>query len=147
MSKAAATKETSKSTIPKVKIEDIENDGGATDDEAPNGLDEPVVETEAEEAERRYVRFTPEKYAQQVEQQAEEKRKELERASQLQEGRLVDGTLVFGDGEEEDEDKREFDPFLQEGSNLPEDYPEFPKKLYGVPIEEIDSHIKDTVSV
>ena len=142
--------------IPKVKVEDIENDSSrgtdrarandVTDAAAAAAGDEPEAETEEEEAARRYRKFTKETYARQVEQQREEKLRKAERESQLQEGRLVDGVLVFGDGEDKEEDDVDFDPFLQEGCNLPEDYPECPKNLFGVPIEEIDPHIKETVS-
>ena len=131
-------------TIPKVRIEDIENGGGGDVSNDVTERQEGDVETEEEEAARRYVKFTPETFKRQLVRQAEEKLKE-QRASQLQEGRLVDGTLVFGDGEDDDEDKIDFDPYLQEGCNVPEDYPPIPRHLIGVPIEEIDRHIKETV--
>jgi len=62
----------------------------------------------------------------------------------VEEGRLVDGEIVFDDLDD-DADKITRDPKLAEGQALPEKLGHFPKELEGVPIEEIDPHIKDKV--
>ena len=135
--------------VPKVKVVDLET-SAASDTARPaneNGDETDVdILSDEEEAKRKYIRFTRDTYTRQCKEEIERKREEEERANKLNEGYLVDGELRFGNEGEEEEDVLEFDPFLQEGSNLPEDYPEFPTNLYGVPIEEIDKHIKEQVS-
>ena len=127
--------------VPQVLVEDVETGakGQALADDAQAAAN-------AEAAKEMYVRFTKQSYKRQIEWMDEEAQKARDREANSQEGRLVDGVLVFGDGQDDDEEKVEFDAFLQEGCNLPEDYPEFPKNLYGVPIQEIDKNIMDSVS-
>ena len=128
--------------VPQVLVEDVETGASGqvlSDDDAQALAD-------AQAAKDKYVRFSKESFRRQNEWMEEEAQKARDRENNTQEGRLVDGVLVFGDGEDDDEEKMDFDPFLQEGCNLPEDYPEFPKNLFGVPIQEIDKHIMDTVS-
>lgn len=74
----------------------------------------------------------------------EEKERQLKEANKDEdEGRLVDGEIVF------DEDvtaKMDKNPKLADGQTLPENMGRFPKELLGVPIEEIDPYIKVKVS-
>lgn len=73
----------------------------------------------------------------------EEERKLKEANKDEDEGRLVDGEIVF------DEDvtaKMDKNPKLADGQSLPENMGRFPKELLGIPIEEIDPYIKVKVS-
>ena len=143
-------------TIPTVNvIQDLETSGLHAEDggsEGENGAGENAKEGKegegAEEEASMYKRFSPATYEFLVQREEEEKRKELEKKNNVEEGRLVDGQLKFGDDDEEQqEEKKDKDPLLVEGNNLPEDLPPFPKKYYGLPMEEIDPYIKDKVGI
>lgn len=130
--------DSSKLPLPEVQIENVED---STNEKITFEKSPP-----SEDGDDRYRRFTPESYRFLVERDLEAKRKEDEKRNKLEEGRLVDGKLIFGEEEEQvEEDKKEKDNLLIEGNNLPESYLPFPRKLYGVPIEEIDPYIKDKV--
>lgn len=60
------------------------------------------------------------------------------------EGRLVDGEIVF-DNDEDDTPKMTRDPKLVDGQTLPEKLGRFPKELEGIPLEEIDPYITHKV--
>jgi len=85
--------------------------------------------------------FNQDSYRRLVEREAARKLKE-ENAKE-EEGRLVDGQIVF---DEEVEVKQDRDPKLADGMSLPEKMGRFPKELLGVPLEEIDPYIKEKVT-
>lgn len=74
----------------------------------------------------------------------EKARKLKEESKEEEEGRLVDGEIVF---DEESGPKQDRDPKLADGQALPEKMGRFPKELLGIPLEEIDPYIKDKVRV
>ncbi len=66
----------------------------------------------------------------------------------MDEGRLVDGELKFGDGTDEDEEAQGRDPSLVEGGYLTQDLAdEIPNELLGKPLDEIDPNLHDKVRV
>lgn len=107
---------------------------------------EPMTEEEklaAEEAERLktpFRIFDKDSYRRLVEKEKERKLKEDDKEEE--EGRLVDGEIVF---DEEPGNKQDRDPKLADGMALPENMGRFPKELVGIPLEEIDPYIKDKV--
>ena len=133
---------------------------GQNEDKAGDGLNPPIdvasihshisgdqiTEEErlaAEEEERLKVPFrvfTKESYIRLLEKERE--RKIREERKEEEEGRLVDGEIVF---DESTEDKQDRDPKLADGMTLPEKLGRFPKELIGAPLEEIDPFIKDKV--
>lgn len=95
-----------------------------------------------------YRFFTPASYTKLLIKEASEKKRVEEKKNNIQEGKLVDGELKFGDGEEDEEEQKEFDPALENGSYLSEDtYGDVPNECLGKPLEEIDKYLKDKVSV
>lgn len=99
----------------------------------------------AEEAERLKVPFRvfdKDSFRRLVEK--DKARKLREENKEEEEGRLVDGEIVFDEGTE---NKQERDPKLADGMSLPESMGRFPRELSGVPLEEIDPYIKDKVSL
>lgn len=106
--------------------------------EAPSDSDE-------EEEETHFRRFTSESYIRLLEREAEAKRKEEERKTRPNEGRLVDGELRF-DGDDEDDAVKERNSLLLEGNNLPESYGEVANEFISTPLEELDPAITDKVS-
>lgn len=98
---------------------------------------------EAEEQERLkepFRMFNKDSYRRLVEKEKERKLKEENK--QEEEGRLVDGEIVF---EEESSSRPDRDAKLADGMTLPEKMGRFPKELVGVPLEDIDPYIKDKV--
>ena len=94
--------------------------------------------------EKRFNEFNKESYERILEKELERKRKTEVKRDGDEEGRLVDGEIVFDDVEDESE-KITADPKLADGQPLPEKLGRFPKELDGVPLEEIDPHIEEKV--
>jgi hypothetical protein len=91
--------------------------------------------------------FTKESYKRLVEQEASDKAKAARKKSKAQEAHLVDGELIFGEGEDPGEEAiPERNPDLREGLVLREEYGVFPPSYIGKPLEEIDKGIRDKVS-
>lgn len=119
------------------------------DPKAPQNDDlQPPQDDDEDEGERVLVftKFTKQSYKRLLEKEEEERKKAEEKAANPQEAKLVDGELKFDD--EDEKDKLEKDPLLVEGNVLPEDLgADFPKELYGKPIEEIDPYLKEKVCI
>lgn len=130
---------------------DKEKDGG------PDGLDVTSIhshisgeQTEAErlaaEEEERlknpFREFNKDSYRRLLEK--EHARRIKEEKNEEEEGRLVDGEIVF---EESASTKQDRDPKLADGQSLPEKLGRFPKELLGMPLEEIDPYIKEKVRI
>ena len=97
----------------------------------------------AEEAERLkepFRIFDQNSYRRLVEREKSEKLKKEN--TEEEEGRLVDGEIVF---DEDTSAKIDRDPKLADGMSLPEKMGRFPRELLGIPLEEIDPYIKDKV--
>lgn len=108
--------------------------------------DEPTEEekeaaAEVERLKEPFRVFTRESFRR-LEKRAHE-RKVKEENNEEDEGRLVDGEIVF---DEDSTTKMDKDPKLADGQPLPEKMGRFPKELIGVPLEEIDPYIKVKVT-
>lgn len=109
------------------------SDPGADDDESDGEEEELLV----------FTKYSRESWDEQVANAHRLKVKEEENKRNQGEAHLVDGELHF-DSEEHHGPQKTRNPNLVEGNTLKEDTePEFPKELYGKPIEEIDKLIKD----
>jgi len=97
-------------------------------------------EEEDESSKETFRKFTKQSYIKLIERENEQKRKEANNGED--EGRLVDGEIVFDDDGETAPEK---DPKLAEGQCLPENMGRFPRDLLSIPLEEIDPNIKDKV--
>lgn len=86
--------------------------------------------------------FTKESYERLVQADIQKRFKENKKANG-DEGRLVDGEIVFD--EVEDDLVKKCDPKLADSQPLPEKLGRIPKDLEGIALEEIDPHIKDKV--
>lgn len=123
----ATTKEPdSRESVPK-------SDPGAEDEDSDDEEEELLV----------FTRYTEESWNEQIANEHRIKVKEEENRRNQGEAHLVDGELHF-DSEEHHGPQKTRNPNLVEGNTLKEDTePEFPKELYGKPIEEIDKLIKE----
>lgn len=93
---------------------------------------------EAERLKEPFRVFTTDSYKRLEREERDRKLKE-ETNNGEDEGRLVDGEIVF---DEDQSEKLDRDPKLADGQPLPEKLGRFPKELVGVPLEEIDPYIK-----
>lgn len=113
---------------------------------------EPVDESGEESSEDEdesfgiYKIFTPKSYERLLLQEAEERKRLEDAKNNMQEGRLVDGQLKFGNDDQDDEEKKDKDPWLANGMYLNEsEYGSIPPHLCNKPIEEIDKYLKEQV--
>jgi len=88
--------------------------------------------------------FTKDSYQRLLDRELEHKLKEAQKKNSDNEGRLVDGEIVFDDLDN-DSEKSSHDPKLADGQPLPEKLGRFPKELEGTPLEEIDANIEEKV--
>ena len=123
------------------------NDGQTLkDDDAKDGEEENDTDYDEDSDQLKYRIFTPRSYEILLEKEAAEKKRLEEQKNNMQEGRLVDGQLKFGDEDEEEGEKLENDPLLANGSYLNEEiYGQIPLDLCNQPIEEIDPYLKEQV--
>ncbi|KAK7496846.1 hypothetical protein BaRGS_00011826, partial [Batillaria attramentaria] len=93
--------------------------------------------------------FTSESYLQLVMREADDKRKEEDKALRVNDAFIKDGELKFGlDGEDSCmEKKMDCNPDLREGKQLKEIYGTPPSHLLGLPLEEIDPGIREKTFV
>ena len=89
--------------------------------------------------------FTRESYDRLVAAEDSRRHEAQTKPDRAPEGRLVDGQLKFDLAETAVEPAR--DPTLAEGRTLPARLGPVPDELLGKPLEEIDPHIKDKVSI
>ena len=87
-----------------------------------------------------FRRFTKTSYDLLLERTAEDRRLDEENKDKVDEGRLVDGKLVF-----ETDVRAPHDPDLADGNALPQYFDEISKELMGTPLEDIDPNIRDMV--
>lgn len=127
------------------KDDDLKSEQSCTSAKHSDGhIDDLPVEPEG--VERIFHEFTQESYARLVAKEIERKRKQERKGDEDNEGRLVDGEIVFDYDTEDHSLKITRDPKLADGQPLPEKLGRFPKELDGVPLEEIDPHIEEKVS-
>ena len=116
-------------------------------EEKTEDVEKVPLEDDHEEEEELFRRFDRQSYQKLLLRDEIERQKALDAKNKPREGRLVDGELIFGDEDDKEEDTRDRDSRLVEGNTLPTIIAdEFPKELYGKPIEEIDPYLKDKVS-
>jgi len=109
------------------------SDPGAEDEDSDEDEEELLV----------FQTYTEASWDEQIANEHRIKVKDEENKRNQGEAHLVDGELHF-DSEEHHGPQQTRNPNLVEGNTLKEDTePEFPKELYGKPIEEIDKLIKD----
>lgn len=113
------------------------SDPGAEDEDSDGEEEEILV----------FTPYNKDSWEEQIANEHRIKLKEEENKRNQGEAHLVDGELHF-DSEEHHGPQKTRNPNLVEGNTLKEDTePEFPKELYGKPIEEIDKLIKDNDKV
>lgn len=102
--------------------------------------DEKAAAAEAERLKEPFRIFDRASYRRLIEREKAQKLKE--ETNEEEEGRLVDGEIVFDEDTSAQQDR---DPKLADGMSLPEKLGRFPRELLGMPLEEIDPFIKDKV--
>lgn len=105
------------------------------------------LETEKEEpgCRRVFRPFTKESYRKLVDRDIKRKLEE-QRNPDGDEGRLVDGEIVFSDVAD-DKPRIKYDSKLVDGQPLPEKLGRMPREMEGVALEEIDPNIMEKVSI
>lgn len=111
----------------------LSGDEGMTDEER-------AAAEEAERLKEPFRLFDQNSYRRLVEREKAQKLKE--QSNEEEEGRLVDGEIVF---DEDTNSKIDKDPKLADGMSLPEKLGRFPREYLGMPLEEIDPYIKEKV--
>ncbi|XP_076443937.1 sodium channel protein 1 brain-like [Babylonia areolata] len=91
--------------------------------------------------------FSEDSYRHLVERETADLARAQERASKAQEAHLVDGQLVFGGEEDENDKPPPRNPDFREGNVLREEYGIFPTDYFGRPLEEIDQGIRSKTFV
>lgn len=137
--------ETKTETVPNVKVTDTGNNVADAHTKEVNDSDSDSENVKIEGIYNKTFRpFTKKSYERLLLEERERECREKKK-SDGDEGRLVDGEIVF-DNTDEDKPVMTRDPKLVDGQTLPEKLGRFPKELEGIPLDEIDPYITHKVS-